>query len=92
MIDNWFELWAFDVLLRHATLLAQKLRNAGKRVYLDFDGRSLKSQMRLADKLGAQAVIIIGEDELKSGTVVLRDMATKEQRNIKEEELFENAS
>jgi histidyl-tRNA synthetase len=82
----------FEVAFEHATLLAQKLRKAGKRVYLDFDGRSLKSQMRLADKLGAQAVIIIGEDELKSGTVVLRDMATKEQRNIKEEELFENAS
>jgi histidyl-tRNA synthetase len=74
---------AFD----HATLLARKLRTAGKRVYLDFDARSLKSQMRLADKLSAKAVVIIGEEELKSGTVVLRDMTTKEQRNIKEEEL-----
>jgi histidyl-tRNA synthetase len=74
---------AFD----RATLLARKLRNAGRRVYLDFDGRSLKSQMRLADKLGALAVIIIGEEELKSGTVVLRDMSTKEQRNVTEEEL-----
>jgi histidyl-tRNA synthetase len=32
-------------------------------------------------------VIILGEEELKSGTLVLRDMSTKEQRNIKEEEL-----
>ncbi len=74
---------AFD----HATLLARKLRVAGKRVYLDFDARSLKSQMRLADKLGAKAVMIIGDEEIKTGTVVLRDMATKEQRNIREEEL-----
>ena len=74
---------AFD----HATLLARKLRIAGKRVYLDFDARSLKSQMRLADKLKAKSVIIIGEDELKSGTLVLRDMSTKEQRNVKEEEI-----
>jgi histidyl-tRNA synthetase len=74
---------AFD----RATLLARNLRASGKRAYLDFDARSLKSQMRLADKLGAKWVIIIGEDELKSGTVVLRDMATKEQRTIKEEEL-----
>ena len=74
---------AFD----KATLLARKLRSAGKRVYLDFDARSLKSQMRLADKLSAKSVIIIGEEELKSGAYVLRDMATKEQRNIREEEL-----
>jgi len=74
---------AFD----RATLLARKLRTAGKRVYLDFDARSLKSQIRLADKLQAKTVFMIGEEELKSGTVVVRDMSTKEQRNIKEEEL-----
>src|SRR5262249_13239681 len=54
---------AFD----RATLLANRLRRSGKRAYLDFDARSLKSQMRLADKLGAKFVIIIGEEELKSG-------------------------
>jgi len=56
-------------------------------VYLDFDERSLKSQMRLADKLGAKWAIIIGDEELKSGTVVVRDMSTKEQRIVREEEL-----
>jgi histidyl-tRNA synthetase len=71
----------------HATLLARKLRAAGKRVYLDFDARSLKSLMRLADKLSAKSVVIIGDEELKSGTVVVRDMSTKEQRSIREEEL-----
>jgi histidyl-tRNA synthetase len=76
-----------DAAFDHATLLARKLRGKGKRVYVDFDPRSLKSQMRLADKLQAKAVIILGEEELKSGTLVVRDMATKEQRNIKEEEL-----
>jgi len=74
---------AFD----YATLLASRLRAKGKRVYLDFDGRSLKSQMRLADKLQAKGVLIIGDEELKSGTLVLRDMATKEQRNVREEDL-----
>jgi histidyl-tRNA synthetase len=76
-----------DAAFEHATLLAQKLRTAGKHVYLDFDGRSLKSQMRLADKLAAKSVVIIGEEELKSGTVVVRNMSTKEQRSIAEEEL-----
>ena len=76
-----------DEAFNRATLLARKLRAAGNRVYLDFDARSLRSQMRLADKLQAKSVIIIGEEELKSGTLVVRDMATKEQRNIREEEL-----
>ena len=71
-----------------ATLLARRLRQSGERVYLDFDVRSLKSQMRLADKLMAKSVIISGEDELKNGMIVLRDMATKEQRNIREEEFI----
>lgn len=75
---------AFD----YATLLARKLRTAGHRVYLDFDARSLKSQMRLADKLNAKSVIIIGDEELKSGILVVRDMGTKAQRNVKEEELL----
>jgi histidyl-tRNA synthetase len=43
--------------------------------------------MRLADKLGAKSVVIIGEEELKSGNVVVRDMSTKEQRAVAEEEL-----
>jgi histidyl-tRNA synthetase len=74
---------AFD----YATLLARRLRSAGKRLYLDFDARSLKSQMRLADKLKAKSVVIIGDEELKSGTLVLRDMASKAQKTIGEQEL-----
>jgi len=76
-----------DVAFEHAMLLARRLRGRGKRVYLDFDGRSLKSQMRLADKLKAKSVLIIGDEELKSGNLVMRDMATKEQRNVREEDL-----
>jgi histidyl-tRNA synthetase len=76
-----------DDAFNYATLLARRLRARGKRVYLDFDGRSLRSQMRLADKVKAKSVLIIGDEELKSGTLVLRDMATKEQRNVREEDL-----
>jgi histidyl-tRNA synthetase len=76
-----------DAAFERATLLARRLRAAGRRVYLDFDARSLKSQMRLADKLKAKAVAIIGDEELKNGTVALRDMGTKEQRVIREDEL-----
>jgi histidyl-tRNA synthetase len=78
-----------DAALNFATLLAGKMRRQGKRVYVDFDSRSLKSQMRLADKLSARWVLIIGDEELKTGNLVLRDMQTKEQRNITEEELID---
>ena len=77
-----------DAAFDQATLLARKLRAMGKHIYLDFDARSLKSQMRLADKLKAKFVIIMGDEELKSGALVVRDMATKEQRTIREEELL----
>ena len=47
------------------------------RVEVEPGGRSLKSQMRHADKLGARYVIIVGEDELASGALTVRDMAAQ---------------
>lgn len=46
-------------------------------------GASLKSQMRSADKNGARLVVIIGDDEIRQGAAVVRDMKTKEQMTIK---------
>ena len=44
--------------------------------------RSLKSQMKLADKLGAPWVLLFGETEMNAGEAVLRDMKTKDQQTI----------
>ena len=80
-----------DEAFNYATLLAQKLR-AGKRVvYLDFDPRSLKSQMRLAGKLAARNVVILGEDEVRSGKLTVRDMDSREQQEMTEEEFLQAA-
>ena len=49
---------------------------------MDHEGRSLKSQMKQANKAGARWVLIVGEDELEQGQVVLRNMETKEQQEI----------
>lgn len=49
---------------------------------MDHEGRSLKSQMKQANKAGAKWVLIVGEDELEQGQVVLRNMETKEQQEI----------
>ena len=49
---------------------------------MDHEGRSLKSQMKQANKAGAKWALIIGEDELKKGVAMFRNMATKEQNEI----------
>ncbi len=60
-----------------AVALAHRLRRDGARVEVEGGGRSLKSQMRRADKLGAACVLIIGDDEIASGTVTVRDMRAR---------------
>ncbi|MQY56268.1 MAG: hypothetical protein GH152_03470 [Dehalococcoidia bacterium] len=51
--------------------------------------KSLKAQLRQANTLGAHYTVIIGEQEVKTGTVILRDMTTAEQRTIPLAELEE---
>lgn len=67
--------------------LAQELRDAGVWVEIDYEGKSLKSQMRKADRLKVPCVVILGEEELKRNKVVLRDMATKAQEEVPLEEI-----
>jgi histidyl-tRNA synthetase len=47
---------------------------------MDYEVRSLKAQMRRADKSGASYVLILGEDELMRREIQLRDMRTKTQK------------
>ena len=54
--------------------LAVELRRAGIAAERAYDGRSMKSQMKSADRSGAALVLIIGSDELADGTVTLRHM------------------
>lgn len=62
--------------------LVQTARDAGFVVEMDHQSRSLKSQFKLADKLGAARVAILGPDELAQGCVKLRDMATREEQLV----------
>jgi histidyl-tRNA synthetase len=59
-----------------------KLGLDGIRVEMDLADKSLKSQMKRANRLGAPYVLILGENELAAGAAVLRNMATKEQTSI----------
>lgn len=71
-----------DAGRRVGVVLAERLRRAGLRAELDYMGRSLKAQMRQANRLGAKTVLIIGDDEAKAGTVQLRDMESGDERTV----------
>ena len=59
---------------------------------MDYTGKSLKAKMRRADKLKAKFVLIIGEDEMKKGEYILRDMSSSEQCSSKKENIVEELS
>jgi histidyl-tRNA synthetase len=66
--------WAFPVVHR--------LRQRGLSIEIEGEVRSVKSQMRRADKLNASSVIIVGDNELDRGVALLRDMTSKQQSEI----------
>ncbi|MCX5906019.1 MAG: histidine--tRNA ligase, partial [Deltaproteobacteria bacterium] len=67
---------------RRGFSLAHALRTAGVRTELDYEGKSLKSQMRKADKMKSPYVAILGEEELVGNKIVIRNMATKDQEEV----------
>ncbi len=67
---------------REAYQLVNQLHLQGIRTELDYEGKSLKSQMRRANKLKARYVLILGEEELNRGRAVLRNMEDKSQEEI----------
>ena len=66
------------------------LGKAGIRAEMDLGAKSLKSQMKRADRLGAANVLMVGDNELKAGTAVLRNMETKEQVAVALDNLVDN--
>jgi len=70
--------------------LAADIRNGlGIAAVNDIRGASFKSQLRLFDKMKANAVIIIGEDEIKKGTFPVKDMKMQSQEEVPAEKLVE---
>ena len=62
----------------------------GVKAEMEFGDKSLKSQMKKAGRLGAKYVLIVGDNEIKEGKVILRDMKTKIQVSIPIEDVVEN--
>jgi histidyl-tRNA synthetase len=69
---------AVDSALR----LQHDLRASGLSVLLDPEGRSFKSRMKLADRLGARFVAILGDDEMARGVWSVRDMTGSSQEDV----------
>lgn len=65
-----------------------KLRRAGIAAQIDLEFSSLKSQMRLANKLQSKFVVLLGDEELKNNFALLKDMATGNQEKISLENLL----
>lgn len=65
-----------------AVKLIRDLRHKNITCEMDYLQRSLKAQMREANRQKAQKVLIIGEEEMKSGKAVLKDMQTGKQKDI----------
>ena len=65
-----------------AFLLCQELREQGVLAQSDLCGRSLKAQFKYADKLAARYIVLVGGEELERGDVKLRDLATREEKEI----------
>ncbi|MGI5891859.1 MAG: histidine--tRNA ligase [Bacillota bacterium] len=78
-----------DEVYNTAFALAIALRGAGLRVEQDLMGKSMKAQFKLADKLGAPAVVILGEEELADGQALVRNMQTSEQQRLSLAEIKE---
>ncbi len=72
--------------------LLNKLRNAGISALMDFAGRSMKAQMKQANKKDARFVLILGDDEVRDSVVTLKDMSNSEQRKIAIDEVINTIS
>ena len=65
-----------DVAKEMAMKIASQLRSAGKSIEIAFGDRALKGAMKGADKSGARYVIVLGDSEISSATVELKEMKT----------------
>ena len=69
--------------------LAQSLRKEGVKTHIEFGSKGMKGHMKKAGKLDVNFVIIIGEDEINRGVVILKDFNNRTQEEIKISEISE---
>ena len=73
---------AQPTLLSEGFRLVQRLRERGVSTLIDYDGKSLKAQLREADKASCRSVAILGEAELKQRALTLKDLEQGTQESV----------
>ena len=76
-----------DNAKQFAVKLAYDLRQAGVSVSCDNMKKSLKAQMKYADKIGFEYTVIIGDNEIETGICNIKNMTTGENTEIKIDEI-----
>ncbi|HMB69571.1 MAG TPA: histidine--tRNA ligase [bacterium] len=71
-----------DEATRAALTLARDLRRAGVRCDLSFAGGGFGKQFKAADKRGSRWAVVLGEDEMRKGTVSVKDLKSGEQEEV----------
>lgn len=80
--DSVFVVALGEQAQKEAFRITNTLRNAYVKAEMEGSGKSMKSQMKYANKINAKYVIIIGDNELAEGTVILKYMDTSEQETV----------
>jgi histidyl-tRNA synthetase len=87
------DVWVVDTTGGAAAVaLTHELRAAGISADRSFDGRSMKSQFKSADRSGARLALVVGNDELAAATVTLRDLRGGEQETVGRADVVEHVS
>ena len=84
-----FVAWMGEPTYPAAVAIARKLRDAGLSVELPGEEMKFKKSLNLADKLGARYALVMGSDEVASGTFTLKRLADAEQQKLSEYDLLE---
>jgi len=70
-------------------VMLDNLRKAGLKAAIDYNNRSVKGQMKAADRLNANYTVIIGDNELEQGFATIRNMKSGEEKEIELADLIE---
>lgn len=84
-----FVAWVGDESLSYSLKLVHEMRKKGVRTVLDTKARNLKGQLKYANKLGAAYSVVIGESEIETGELTLKNMNTSEQIKVSRDELID---
>jgi histidyl-tRNA synthetase len=85
-----FIAYASEAEFPFAIETARRLRSEGLSCVMDYDGKSLKSQLKQADRSEARFTIVLGESEMAAQSYTLRNMATSEQQLVGWEMLMQS--